>query len=106
MSPNFPPLGVAPFRAVNSGSGRPIALRPGTAGPRLIPARVILTVAGVAGFLGLLVAAVHAGAPQQVLRISAFVWFFGFGAARIIVDLRASRASTRERDRRVGGGLL
>jgi hypothetical protein len=84
----------------------------GRVGTRLLRDRVIVTVAGVAGFLGLLVAAVYFRSAEHVLRLSAFVWFFGFGALRVVFDLRASRASRRrktcsgERDRRVGGGML
>ena len=55
-------------------------------------ARLVVAVAGVAGFLGLLVAALHAGGAQTLLRIGAFVWFGGFGVLHVVLDARARRA--------------
>ena len=109
MSPQFPPLKALPPITLNPGSPRPAAAR--AAPPRLL-ARLVVTVAGVGGFLGLLVAAVYAPSAQEGLRIAAFIWFLGFGAVRVILDLRASgRPGVRvaihhagERDRRMAGG--
>jgi hypothetical protein len=79
---------------------------------RYVLTKVIVTVAGVAGFLGLLLAGAYVSSGEEVLRISAFAWFFGFGALRVVLDVRASRASRRrgtcsgQYDRRVGAGLF
>jgi hypothetical protein len=123
MAPQFPHPGILNPESLNPrtphSGGPQRALQPGTprldrrsAGSRYLTARVVATVAGVAGFLGLLLAAAYASSGEAVLRISAFVWFFGFGALRVVLDVRASRASRRrgtcsgEHDRRLGGGLL
>jgi hypothetical protein len=72
---------------------------------------VILTLAGLGGFLGLLVAGAEVRSGQDLLRAAALVWFLGFGVAKIVLDLRASRASARRdarsrRDhRRTAAGL-
>jgi hypothetical protein len=58
-------------------------------------ARVIVTLAGVGGFLGLLLAGAQARAAQDALRFAALAWFLGFGVVRIVLDVRASR---RRRD--------
>ncbi len=102
MSPHFPPM-RAPLRSAASPvSVRSVLPRPraadverGGARTSFLLARVVVTVAGVAGFLGLLIAAVHASPAQETLRISAFIWFFGFGAVRVALDVRAARASRR-----------
>jgi len=106
MSPNFPPM-RAPLRSVGSpASGRPVPPRSTVmdvehrgAEASFLAARVVVTVVGVAGFLGLLFAAVQVSSAQDMLGISAFIWFFGFGAVRVALDVRAARAS-----RRAGGG--
>ena len=116
MSPNFPPFGASYLLAADPQVRRPIAPRPTPpranrreVGDRLVLARIIVTVAGVGGFLGLLIASIHVRSAQEILRISAFVWFLGMGAVRVVLDLRASRRSRRgeacaiERDRRLGG---
>jgi hypothetical protein len=100
MSPNFPPMRAPPRTVASPAPERVAPLgprstdieRPG-AGTRFVLARVVVTVAGVAGFLSLLVAAVQLPSAQQMLRIAAFVWFFAFGAARVALDFRAARAS-------------
>ena len=121
MAPQFPHPGVlyhprildprAPISSGLPGAPRPGALRPNrrSLGSRYLVARVVVTLAGVAGFLGLLLAAVYVSSGEQVLRVSAFVWFFGFGALRVALDIGASRASRRrgtcsgEREGVVGG---
>jgi len=102
MSPNFPPFGAPYLLAADPQARRPIAPRPTpppiahrTTAERLVLTRVIVTVAGVAGFLGLLIAAVHVRSAQEILRLAAFVWFLGLGAVRVALDLRVSRRSAR-----------
>lgn len=102
MSPNFPPFGAPYLLAADPQDGRPIAPRPTPqridrrgAGDRLPLTRIIVTVAGVAGFLGLLVASIHVRSAEEILRIAAFVWFLGLGAVRVALDLRASGRSAR-----------
>ncbi|MEK7751819.1 MAG: hypothetical protein AAB654_07880 [Acidobacteriota bacterium] len=45
-----------------------------------------VTSVGVIGFVGLLVAGSFMPDEAELLRISAFVWFFAFGAARIALS--------------------
>jgi hypothetical protein len=123
MAPQFPHPGALYPRTLDAQAlpprGQPEALRDGalrrdrlSVASRYLAARVVVTVAGVAGFLGLLLAAAYVSSGEEVLRISAFIWFFGFGALRVTLDVRASRSSRRrgtchgERNRRMGGGLL
>jgi hypothetical protein len=112
------PIGLYPqglrSQVVHLHSRRPTTLRPDRRGAesRYVLSKVIITVAGVVGFLGLLLAGAYVSSGEEVLRISAFAWFFGFGALRVVLDVRASRASRRretrfgEHDRRVGAGRL
>ena len=118
MSPQFPPLRALDPIALDPRGQRPQAPHPAPprVGSRFLVARAVVTLAGVGGFLGLLVAAVHAPPAREGLRIAAFAWFMAFGVARIILDLLATRVSRRrpealvaidragERGRRVGAG--
>ena len=55
----------------------------------LLQARILagsVTSVGVIGFVGLLVAGSFVPDEAEFLRISAFVWFFAFGAARIALS--------------------
>jgi hypothetical protein len=58
-------------------------------------ARVIVTLVGLGGFLGLLIAGAQVRSGQETLRAAALVWFFGFGVVRVALDLHASRDSAR-----------
>jgi hypothetical protein len=124
MSPHFPPF--TPFTPLRPTAGdpgvprqnapgprfasRPLHVQRRASGPPFLLLRAVITVAGVAGFLGLLVTAAYVRSAQEALRVSAFVWFLGFGVARVLLDRRASRASRRrevcwvEPDRWLGGG--
>jgi hypothetical protein len=64
---------------------------------------VIVTVAGLGGFLGLLIAGAEARSGQDALRVAALVWFLAFGVVKLVLDLRASRASRDHR--RTAAGL-
>jgi len=50
--------------------------------------RAAIKVAGVAGFVGLLVFSHFLPAIATGLRIAAIVWFFGFGIAFAILDFK------------------
>jgi hypothetical protein len=64
-------------------------------------AQVIVTLAGLGGFLGLLIAGAEVRSGQDALRVAALIWFLGFGVLKVVLDLRASRAS-RGRDASCG----
>jgi hypothetical protein len=66
-------------------------------GSRYVGARVLVTLAGLGGFLGLLIAGAEVRSGQDALRDAALVWFLGLGVVKVILDLRASRVS-RSRD--------
>lgn len=73
--------------------------RPGPSpiGSPYVGARVILILAGLGGFLGLLIAGAEVRSGQDALRAAALIWFLGFGVVKLVLDLRASRVS-RSRD--------
>jgi len=55
--------------------------------PRWI-SRTAITVAGLGGFVGLLVSSHYFPSAADSLRVLAIIWFFGFGAARFALDLK------------------
>lgn len=65
----------------------------------LVQARILagfVTSAGVIGFVGLLVAGGFMPDEAEILGISAFAWFFVFGAVRIALsDILAKRGRAR-----------
>ena len=50
--------------------------------------RTVITGAGAGGFVSLLVASHYFQSADDPLRVLAFIWFFGFGAARFALDLK------------------
>jgi hypothetical protein len=66
-----------------------------------VAARVTVTLAGLGGFLGLLITGAEVRSGQDALRVAALIWFLGFGILRVILDLRASGGS---RGRDASGG--
>jgi hypothetical protein len=52
--------------------------------------RLLVTLIGAVGFLGWLLAARFFPALATPFRCLAMVWFFGFGAARVLMDLNGS----------------
>ncbi|MBS0518313.1 MAG: hypothetical protein JSR90_06445 [Proteobacteria bacterium] len=83
---------MPPDRATDLGSdGR--SRRP-LSRPRLAVAGVM--VVGVAGFLGLLLAARAAPDFASALRTLAFVWFFAAGAVWFVLSARARKRHWRE----------
>jgi hypothetical protein len=60
----------------------------------LTQARVLagsITLVGVIGFVGLLVAGHYVPEADRFLQIAAFVWFFAFGAVRITLQHSLAR---------------
>jgi uncharacterized membrane protein len=57
--------------------------------PPRLAAAFLVTVAGLAGFLGLLVASAYLPREADPLRIAALVWFVVLGAVRTALILRA-----------------
>jgi hypothetical protein len=58
--------------------------------PASLGVAFLVTVAGVAGFVALLVASAYLPHEADPLRIAALVWFVVFGAVRTTILLRAS----------------
>jgi hypothetical protein len=56
---------------------------------------LVVTLIGVGGYLALLIAGAYAHADQATLRATALVWFLGFGAVKIALDVRASHVLAR-----------
>jgi hypothetical protein len=51
--------------------------------------RTAITGVGVGGFVGLLVTSHYFPSEADPLRVLAMIWFFGFGAARFALDIKA-----------------
>lgn len=71
----------------------------------LTQARILagsVTSVGVIGFVGLLVAGSFMPDEAELLRISAFVWFFAFGAARIALSHILAKRGRAKRGRAKG----
>ncbi|WP_428334294.1 hypothetical protein [Novosphingobium sp.] len=66
--------------------------------------RAAIRVAGVAGFVGLLIASHYLPAIATALRIAAIVWFFGCGIALAIVDFKYPAPIRLRRNRLKRGG--
>ncbi len=49
--------------------------------------QAVLSIAGLGGFVGLLMWSAHAPHQADVIRLIAIVWLMVFGAARILVHL-------------------
>lgn len=58
---------------------------------------------GVIGFVGLLVAGSYRPDEAEVLRLSAFIWFFAFGAARIALSYILAKRRRARGQRPVSG---
>ena len=59
-------------------------------------AAVILTLCGLGGFVGFLMASAYFPVHAMVLRVLALVCFFSFGAVKVLVDLKSAAERTRE----------
>jgi len=63
-----------------------------TRDPTKLGGAFLVTVVGIAGFVGLLVASACLPHQSTPLRIAALVWFVVLGAVRTAILLRADRA--------------